>query len=48
MYDLVHCPAGTKHVIVAAGAHRHGAGVGQETTDQHVAYARFAGREPTR
>ncbi len=75
-WDLVHCPAGTKHVIVGAGdepclvlavgardrstgpdwggypvdvaALRHGAGVEQETTDQHEAYARVARREPTR
>ncbi len=75
-WDLVHCPAGTKHVIVGAGdAHcvvialgardlstgpdwggysvdeaalRHGAGVEQETTDEHQAYAGFPKREPTR
>jgi len=75
-WDLVHCPAGTKHVIVGAGdapclvlavgardrstgpdwggysvdeaALRHGAGVEQETTDQHQAYARFPKRDPTR
>ncbi len=75
-WDLVHCPAGTKHAIVGAGeapclvlavgarehqpgpdwggysvdgaAQRHGAGVEQETTDQHVAYARFTKRKPTR
>ena len=75
-WDLVHCPAGTKHVIVGAGeapclvlavgardrstgpdwggysvdeaALRHGAGVEQETTDQHQAYGRFPKRDPTR
>jgi uncharacterized cupin superfamily protein len=75
-WDFVHCPAGTKHVIVGAGAglcvvvavgardrstgpdwgsytvdeaaQRHGAGVNQETTDQHQAYAPFPPREPTR
>jgi uncharacterized cupin superfamily protein len=75
-WDFVHCPAGTKHVIVgseagscvvlAVGARdrstgpgwggytvdeaalRHGAGVEQETTDPHQAYARFQKREPTR
>jgi uncharacterized cupin superfamily protein len=74
-WDLVHCPAGTKHVIVGAGdaaclvlavgardrstgpdwggysvdeaALRHSAGVEQETTDPHHAYARFTNREPT-
>ena len=74
-WDFVHCPPGTKHVIVGAGdapcvvlavgardrstgpdwggytvdeaALRHGAGVEQETTDQHQAYARFAKRELT-
>ena len=71
-WDFVHCPPGTKHVIVGAGATpclvlavgardrstgpdwggytvdetalRHGAGVEQETTDQHQAYARFTKR----
>ena len=75
-WDFVHCPPGTRHVVVGAGetrcvvlavgarqhqpgpdwgaysvdeaAQRHGAGVGEETTDQHVAYARFAKRDPTR
>ena len=75
-WDFVHCPAGTKHVIVGAGdapcvvlavgarvrstgpdwggytvdevALRHGAGVEQETTDQHQAYAPFTKRAPTR
>jgi uncharacterized cupin superfamily protein len=75
-WDFVHCPAGTNHVIVGAGAGpavvlavgardqstglnwgaytvdeaalRHGAGVEQETTDQHQAYARFSKRQPTR
>ncbi len=75
-WDFVHCPAGTKHVIVGAGdapcvvlavgardrstgpdwggytvdeaALRHGAGVDQETTDQHQAYAPFPKRDPTR
>src|SRR6266498_677635 len=75
-WDFVHCPAGTKHVIVGAGdlpcivlavgardrstgpdwggytvdeaAHRHGAGVEQETTDPMQAYARVPKREPTR
>ena len=75
-WDFVHCPPGTKHVIVGAGdapcvvlavgardrstgpdwggytvdeaALRHGAGVEQETTDQHQAYARFTKRELTR
>ncbi len=75
-WDFVHCPAGTKHVIVGAGdapcvvlavgardrstgpdwggytvdeaALRHGAGVDQETTDQHQAYAPFPKREPMR
>jgi uncharacterized cupin superfamily protein len=74
-WDFVHCPAGTKHVIVGAGdapcvvlavgardrstgpdwggysvdeaALRHGAGVEQETTDPHYAYARFTKSEPT-
>jgi uncharacterized cupin superfamily protein len=75
-WDLVHCPPGTKHVIVGAGdgpcvvlavgardrstgpdwggytvdeaALRHGAGVQQDTTDQHVAYAHVDKRVPTR
>jgi uncharacterized cupin superfamily protein len=75
-WDFVHCPAGTKHVIVGAGdapcvvlavgardhstgpdwggytvdeaALRHGAGVEQETTDPHEAYARFTKRQRTR
>jgi uncharacterized cupin superfamily protein len=75
-WDFVHCPTGTKHVIVGAGevpcvvlavgarehstgpdwggytvdeaALRHGAGVEQETTDPHEAYARFTKRQPTR
>ena len=75
-WDFVHCPAGTKHVIVGAGdapclvlavgardravgpdwggysvdeaALRHGAGVGQETTEPDVAYARFPERQPSR
>ncbi|HJU48669.1 MAG TPA: cupin domain-containing protein [Gaiellaceae bacterium] len=75
-WDFVHCPAGTRHVIVGAGnaacvvvgagardnslgsewgaytvdetAIRHGAGVAEETSDQHVAYGAVAGREPTR
>ena len=33
---------------VAAVALRHGAGVGQETTDAEQAYARFPPRQPTR
>ena len=33
---------------VDEAALRHGAGVEQETTDEKHAYARFAGREPTR
>jgi uncharacterized cupin superfamily protein len=74
-WDFVHCPAGTKHVIVGAGdgpcvvlavgartagssgqdwggytvddlALRHGAGVEEETTDEHEAYARVGRREP--
>jgi len=76
VWDFVHCPAETKHVIVGAGeapclvlavgardrstgpdwggysvdeaALHHGAGVEQETTDAHEAYARFSKREPTR
>jgi uncharacterized cupin superfamily protein len=32
---------------VDEAALRHGAGVDQETTDQHQAYARFSKREPT-
>ena len=75
-WDFVHCPAGTKHVIVGAGsgpslvlatgardlstgrewggytvdetALRHGAGVERDTTDAEEAYARVAGREPSR
>jgi uncharacterized cupin superfamily protein len=75
-WDFVHCPPGTKHVIVGAGdapcvvlavgardhstgpdwggytvdeaALRHGAGVEQETTDPHEAYARFTKRQRTR
>jgi uncharacterized cupin superfamily protein len=73
-WDFVHCPAGTNHVIVGAGAGpsivlavgaraestgpdwgaytvadaavRHGAGVEQETTDEHEAYGRFTRRRP--
>jgi uncharacterized cupin superfamily protein len=75
-WDFIHCPPGTKHVIVGAGdgpsivlavgarvrstgpdwggytvddaALRHGAGVEQETTDQHQAYAPVPRREPMR
>ena len=67
-WDFVHCPAGTRHIVLGAGdgpcavlavgarehgddatwggytvdevALRHGAGVEEETTDEHVAYAR--------
>jgi uncharacterized cupin superfamily protein len=74
-WDFVHCPAGTKHVIVGAGsgpcvvlavgardrstgpdwggytvdetALRHGAGVEEETTDEHEAYARVPWRVHT-
>jgi uncharacterized cupin superfamily protein len=59
-WDLVHCPAETKHAIVGAGdgpcvvfgvgatAIRHGAGVEEETTDAEQAYARFPEPEPMR
>jgi uncharacterized cupin superfamily protein len=74
-WDFVHCPPGTKHVIIGAGdgpcvvlavgardrstgpewggytvdeaARRHGAGVEQETSDAHQAYAGLARRKPT-
>jgi uncharacterized cupin superfamily protein len=76
-WDFVHCPAGTKHVIIGAGdgpcavlavgarvlstggpdwggytvdeaALRHGAGVAEDTTDPHQAYAAGPRRKPTR
>jgi uncharacterized cupin superfamily protein len=74
-WDFVHCPPGTPHVIVGAGAGpclviavgsrahsedpgglafpaddvaaRHGASVGEDTTDGDVAYASVPPREPT-
>jgi uncharacterized cupin superfamily protein len=76
-WDFVHCPPGTRHIIIGAGdgpcgvlaassrehieenvnggaytvdevASRHGAGVGEETNDPDVAYARFPDPEPAR
>ena len=73
-WDLIHCPAGIRHVIVGAGsgpcvvvavgardrstgadwgaypvdpvALRHRAGVSQETTEPHEAYAGMCRRKP--
>ena len=75
-WDFVHCPPGTNHIILGAGAGdapcvvvavggsenqqpgrwggytvdeialRHGAGVDAETSDEEVAYARFAEPRP--